>query len=289
MDFFKPKTLEEALTIKSENPDATCLQGGTDLMVEINFDRKRPVALLDLSSIPQLRDWTLDGNSIRLGSGVTYTRIIQELAHELPGLALASRTVGSLQIRNRGGVGGNLGSASPAGDSHPALLATGATVNARSVRGSRGIDINDFYLGPKRNALAPDEIIESISIPCAKGGQQYSKIGTRNAMVIAVASFGIALDHENRRVGSGIGSAGPTPLRALGAETFAAAELDWIGYSVISDSLAEEFGRLVAAAAKPIDDIRGTAEYRRHTLSVIAKRCLTWSWNSGRNAERSTQ
>ena len=289
MEFFKPKTIEEALSIKSENPDATCLQGGTDLMVEINFDRKRPVALLDLSSIPQLREWTVDGNSIRLGSGVTYTRITQELAHELPGLALASRTVGSLQIRNRGGVGGNLGSASPAGDSHPALLATGATINARSVRGSRGIDINDFFLGPKRNALAPDEIIESISIPCAKGGQQYSKIGTRNAMVIAVASFGIALDHENRLVGSGIGSAGPIPLRAHEAESFAAAELDWVGYSAISDSLADEFGRLVAAAAKPIDDIRGTAEYRRHTLSVIAKRCLNWSWNSGRISEGSAQ
>ncbi|MSO25222.1 MAG: xanthine dehydrogenase family protein subunit M [Candidatus Planktophila sp.] len=280
MEFFKPTTLAHALQIKSDYPDALCINGGTDVMVELNFDRKRPETLLDLSAIAELNQWSQMGDEICLGAGVSYTRIYTELHHQLPGLAMASRTVGSLQIRNRGGVGGNLGSASPAGDAHPALLATGARVNVASVKGIRTIDINDFFIGPKKNAMRPDEIITSVLIPKARGGQQYSKIGTRNAMVIAVCSFGIAIDATAKSVGTGIGSAGPTPLRALDAEKFAAAQLDWKGRSEVSAQMMKEFGALVAAAAKPIDDVRGTAAYRRHSLAIIAGRCLKWAWSS---------
>src|SRR4051812_46339517 len=132
MDFLRPLTWAEALAMKAERPDATPIQGGTDVMVEINLDKGRPAALLDLNGVAELAEWSRDDGSVRLGAGVTYARLIDELAAELPGLAQASRTVGSPQIRNRGTVAGNLGAASPAGDSHPALLATGAEVEAAS-------------------------------------------------------------------------------------------------------------------------------------------------------------
>lgn len=280
MDFFRPTSLIDALKLKSAHPLALCINGGTDVMVELNFDRKRPETLLDLSAVTELNQWSEAGESIVLGAGVSYSRIQAELATELPGLAMASRTVGSLQIRNRGGVGGNLGSASPAGDAHPALLATGATVNVSSVGGNRSIDIHDFFIGPKKSALAPDELITSITIPKARGGQQYSKIGTRNAMVIAVCSFGLAIDATARTVGTGIGSAGPTPLRAADAEAFAASHLDWETGTAPSVELLKEFGALVSAASRPIDDIRGTAAYRRHTLAIISARSLKWAWKS---------
>jgi CO/xanthine dehydrogenase FAD-binding subunit len=281
MEYFIATSLNEALEIKNAHPDATCVQGGTDVMVEINLDHRRPTALLDLSRIPELREWSRLNGHVRLGSGVPYTEIENALADSLPGLAMASRTVGSLQIRNKGGVGGNLGTASPAGDAHPSLLSTGATVHVASVDGTRSIDINDFFIGPKRNSLAPNELITAVDVPVAKGGQQYSKIGTRNAMVIAVAAFGIALNRDERTIGTGIGSAGPTPLRAPEAEALAG-DLPWDTGADIPAAIAEEFGKRVAAAARPIDDVRGTAAYRRHTLNVIARRTLVWSWDQTR-------
>jgi CO/xanthine dehydrogenase FAD-binding subunit len=199
----------------------------------------------------------------------------------LPGLAMASRTVGSPQIRNRGTVGGNLGTASPAGDAHPPLLASDALVEVASASGSRRIPAREFFVGPKKNAMRPEELVTAFVIRPAKGGgQQFSKVGTRNAMVIAVCSFAIDIDHERKRVGTGIGSAGPTPLRAPDAEMFAETELDWANRRAPSDATLSRFGELVAAAAKPIDDIRGTAAYRRHALAVMARRCLAWAWAS---------
>jgi CO/xanthine dehydrogenase FAD-binding subunit len=212
------------------------------------------------------------------------------LRTELPGLALASHTVASPQIRNRGGVGGNLGTASPAGDAHPALLAAGAEVEAESVRGSRRIPIDDFYTGVKRNALAPDELIRAVHIKKADGPQQYSKVGTRNAMVIAVCAFGLALHPGTRTVRTGIGSAAPTPVRAKAAEDFLNAALDeggfWDNGKIITPSVAKQFADLCAAACNPIDDVRGTASYRRHAVGVMARRTLTWTWESYRGTAR---
>jgi CO/xanthine dehydrogenase FAD-binding subunit len=192
--------------------------------------------------------------------------------------------VGSPQIRNRGTVGGNLGAASPAGDSHPPLLATGAEIEVASVRGVRAIPAAGFYTGVKRNALAEDELIAAIMIPQATGPQQFSKIGTRNAMVIAVASFCICLNAQDRTVGTGIGSAAPTPRRAADAELFLTGALDeaglWESRAGLPASLVSEFGEKVKAAASPVDDVRGTAAYRRHGLAVMARRTLTWAWNS---------
>ena len=286
MDFLRPATLAEALTAKAERPDAVPLAGGTDVMVELNFDHRRPDALLDLTRIAELADWTIDGGTVRLGAGVSYTRLITELGEMLPALAMASRTVGSPQIRNRGTVGGNLGAASPAGDTHPVLLATGARVEVASVRGTRMIAADDFYVGVKRHSLAPDELIVAVHLPVATAPQQFAKVGTRNAMVIAVCSFAVALDPERRRAGAAIGSAAPTPRRVRAAEEFLAGALPWDAPAPLRDSVKRRFGELVASASAPIDDVRGTAEYRRHALAVLARRTLGWAWQDYLGSER---
>jgi CO/xanthine dehydrogenase FAD-binding subunit len=271
MEFLQPPTWREALEARAEHPGAVPIWGGTDVMVEMNFARTRPEVLLDLTRVDELSRWEAVDGWVRIGAGVSYTRVIGELGSLLPGLAMASRTVGSPQIRNRGTIGGNLGSSSPAGDALPPLFAAGADIEVESVRGSRRLPVAEFVVGPKQNVLAGDELIAAVWMPVRAGAaQQFAKVGTRNAMVIAVCSF--ALDVSDGRVGTCIGSAGPTPLRALEAEAFAA------GLTELTPPDAARFGELVAAAASPIDDVRGTAAYRRHALSVLARRTLTWAW-----------
>ena len=285
VDFLRPRNWQEALAIKSERPDAVPIAGGTDVMVELNFGHRRPIALLDLTAVGELAGWSEAEGRLRLGAGLTYHRLLTELGDRLPALAMAARTVGSPQIRNRGTVGGNLGSASPAGDAHPPLLATGAEVEVASVRGTRTVPVAEFFTGVKRTVLAPDELIAAVHVSRATGPQQFSKVGTRNAMVIAVCAFSLALHPDRRGVGTGIGSAAPTPLRAVAAEEFLAGELDglWEAPRPLTDAVRARFGELVAAAAAPIDDVRGTADYRRHALSVIARRTLGWAWQEYRD------
>jgi CO/xanthine dehydrogenase FAD-binding subunit len=289
MDFLQPTSWTDALAARAELPDAVAIAGGTDVMVDLNFDRRRPGALLDLGRVAELREWTIEDGWVRLGAGVPYARVIEDLGAQLPGLAMASRTVGSPQIRIRGTVGGNLGSASPAGDAHPPLLAAGAVIEVESAaRGARRIPAAEFYTGVKRNALAPDELIAAVLVPTAAGPQQFCKVGTRNAMVIAVSAFACALHPDRKAVGTGIGSAAPTPRRAPEAEDFLAGELEsaglWDSRGELPETLARAFGERVAAAASPIDDVRGSAAYRRHSLSVMARRAATWAWNDFRKA-----
>jgi CO/xanthine dehydrogenase FAD-binding subunit len=287
VDFLQPTSLREALEAKAERPEALPIAGGTDVMVELNFDRGRPAAILDLTRAAELAVWDRDDGRYRVGAGVTYTRTIDELASALPGLALAARTVGSPQIRNRGTIGGNLGSASPAGDCHPPLLATGAEVELVSVAGTRRLPVRELFTGPKQSVLRAEELIAAVHVPAARGPQQFAKIGTRNAMVIAVCSFALALDPEHRGVGTGIGSAGPTPLRAGQAERFLQDVLDeeglWESRAPLGEAAATRFGELVGDAARPIDDVRGTAAYRVHALGVLARRTLVWAWDEYRN------
>ncbi|MBL1103582.1 xanthine dehydrogenase family protein subunit M [Streptomyces sp. 5-8] len=294
MDFLRPASWEEALAAKAEHPTAVPIAGGTDVMVEINFDHRRPEYLLDLNRIGDLSEWEVGADTVRLGASVPYTQIMENLRAELPGLALASHTVASPQIRNRGGVGGNLGTASPAGDAHPALLAAGAEVEVESAaRGTRLIPIDAFYTGVKRNALQPDELIRAVHVRKADGPQQFSKVGTRNAMVIAVCAFGLALHPVTRTVRTGIGSAAPTPVRAEAAEEFLNAALEeggfWDNGKIITPSVAKRFADLCSAACNPIDDVRGTASYRRHAVGVMARRTLTWTWESYRGTHRTTE
>lgn len=284
MEMVQPGTWADALAAKAASPDLLPIAGGTDVMVELNFGRWRPAGLLDLTRVGELREWSRTDGQVEIGAGVTYAQVVADLGDVLPGLAMASRTVGSPQIRNRGTVGGNLGSASPAGDAHPPLLAAGAVVVVESVRGPRRIPVAEFFTGVKRSALESDELIRAVLVPVATGPEQFAKIGTRNAMVIAVASFGLRLDPGARRVGTGVGSAAPTPRPATEAERFLSDELDatggWDSPAPLAESVTRRFGDLVAAAADPIDDVRGTAAYRSHSLVVLARRTVGWAWDS---------
>jgi CO/xanthine dehydrogenase FAD-binding subunit len=284
VEILAPDTWEEALAMKAAQPDALPIAGGTDVMVELNFDRRRPGAIIDLTRVPELRDWGADNGRLRIGAGVSYTRLIDELGDRLPGLAIAARTVGSPQIRNRGTVGGNLGTASPAGDALPPLFVSDAEVELASTGGTRRVPVTEFVVGPKRTSAREDELIAAFHLPAATGAQQFAKIGTRNAMVIAVCSLSLAVWPERRAVCACIGSAGPTPIRAAEAEAFAGGELDWDGRAPLGDAALARFGELVAQAAAPIDDVRGSAAYRRHALGVLARRTLTWAWEEQRCA-----
>ncbi len=288
MSFIQPTSWSEAIDARAAYPDAVVVAGGTDVMVDINFGRLHPGAIIDLGRVSDLRTWSRRNGRICVGAGVTYHDLITGLAVALPGLAAAARTVGSPPIRNRGTIGGNLGSASPAGDCHPPLLACGAEVEVASLRAVRMIPIADFFLGPKRNALAADELIRSVWVPVAAGPQTFTKVGPRNAMVIAVCSFALAFDTRRRPAGTGIGSAGPTPLRARAAEEFLDAALEragaWDTGAPVDEATVATFGELVVDAARPIDDVRGTAAYRRHALGVIARRSLVSCWEQLRRA-----
>jgi CO/xanthine dehydrogenase FAD-binding subunit len=255
VDVLTPRNLDEALRLKAEQPDAVPIQGGTDLMVELNFDRARPVALLNLNEVAELRGWSRQDGTVRLGSGLTYAEAMEQpLAEALPALAEASRTVGGPQIRNRGTIGGNLGTASPAGDALPPLLVCAAEVQIASVQGERTVPLSEFLLGPKRNVLAEDELILGVSVDASESRQTFMKVGPRNAMVIAVVSLAVRVDSELR---AAFGSAGPVP-------TLVRADL----------GDADSFAQRVAEAASPIDDVRGTALYRRHALRILTRRAL---------------
>jgi CO/xanthine dehydrogenase FAD-binding subunit len=255
MDVLTPRSLEEALQLKAERPEAVPIQGGTDVMVELNFDRARPPALLNLNEVAELRGWSRQNGTLWLGAGLTYAEAMRgPVAELLPALAEASRTVGGPQIRNRGTIGGNLGTASPAGDALPPLLVGGAAVKLASARGERVVALEEFLVGPKRNVLAEDELIAGVSLPARESRETFLKVGPRNAMVIAVVSLALRVDDELR---AAFGSAGPVP-------TLVRAGLDEV----------DSFPQRVAEAASPIDDVRGTAQYRRHALRVLTKRAL---------------
>jgi CO/xanthine dehydrogenase FAD-binding subunit len=285
IEFLQPSSWREALEAKAAHPDAVAIAGGTDVMVDLNFDRGRPPAILDLGRVRELEGFEREDGGLLLGARITYTQVIEWLGELAPGLAIASRTVGSPQIRNRGTIGGNLGSASPAGDCHPPLLASGAEVEVASVAGPRRIPVEEFFTGPKQSALAPEELICAVHLPAAAGPQQFAKIGPRNAMVIAVCAFGLALHPEQRRVGACLGSAAPTPVRAREAEEFIEGVLEWDSREEIGEAALMRFGEMVAMAARPISDVRGTADYRAHAVGVLARRTLKWAWDEYRGGE----
>jgi CO/xanthine dehydrogenase FAD-binding subunit len=258
VEVLTPRSLEEALGMKAGRPEAVPIQGGTDVMIELNFDRSRPAAILNLNEVPELRGWSREDGWLRLGSGLTYAEAMEQgLRESLPALAEASRTVGSPQIRNRGTIGGNLGTASPAGDALPPLLVYGAEIVLASVRGLRTVPVERFLVGPKQNALAEDELILAVRIEPRPWRQTFMKVGPRNAMVIAVVSLALAVDEERGEVRASYGSAGPVAGLVVG-------QLKEAG----------SFAERVARDASPIDDVRGTARYRRHALKVLVQRAL---------------
>jgi CO/xanthine dehydrogenase FAD-binding subunit len=258
MEVLTPRSLEEALRLKAAHPGAVPVQGGTDVLVELNFDRARPETLLNLNEVQELRGIVRENGSLRLGAGLTYTDAMEApLRESLPALAEASRTVGSPQIRNRGTIGGNLGTASPAGDALPPLLVEGAEVELASVRRVRRLPLEEFLVGPKENALAEDELIVAVRVSPSGQPQTFMKVGPRNAMVISVCSLALVVDRDREELRAAFGSASPVPLLVT-------APLDRTG----------EFPERVAAATSPIDDVRGSAAYRRHALRVLTRRAL---------------
>jgi CO/xanthine dehydrogenase FAD-binding subunit len=286
VEFVQPSGWPEALAARAGRPDALPVAGGTDVLVDLNFGRVHPPAVLDLGRVLRPDEAGPADGWLRLGAGVTY----HQLTRLLPGSALAqaARTVGSPQIRYRGTVGGNLGTASPAGDAHPPLLAAGAEVELASVRGTRRVPAGEFFTGPKRTVLAADELIAAVYLPRDRGPEQFAKVGVRNAMVIAVCSLALALRPGQRRVGTGIGSAGPVPLAARDAEQFLegvlAEEGLWEAPRPLPGPVRARFADLVASAARPVDDLRGSAAYRVHALRVLAGRLLDRVWAQYREA-----
>jgi CO/xanthine dehydrogenase FAD-binding subunit len=253
-------SLADACAALADDPDVQVLAGGTDFMVEVNHGRRRPGSVVAVASVPELAGWTRDGDRLRLGAGLTYTELGRDdLAVLAPALADAARTVGSPQIRNAGTIGGNLATASPAGDLLPVLVALDATVHLRSATGARDVSVTDFLTGVKQTALAPAELIEAVTIPVARGPQHYLKVGTRNAMVIAVASLALIVDTVAGSATVGLGSVGPTPLRVS---------------ATIEEAQDPGFPARVAEAARPIDDHRSSAAYRRHAVAVLAERAV---------------
>src|SRR3954470_21518997 len=257
MEVLTPRSLAEALRAKAARPDAVAIEGGTDVMVELNFDRRRPEALLNLNEVPELEGWRRENGRLRLGAGLTYTQAMRDLRTALPALAEASRSVGSPQIRNRGTIGGNLGTASPAGDALPPLLVEDAEVELVATRGTRRVALREFLVGPKRNALAEDELIAAVYVEASGAPQTFMKVGPRNAMVIAVCSLALVVDRERDEIRASFGSAGPVA-----------------GLVVAPLSDVDDFPVRLADAASPIDDVRGTAAYRRHALRVLTRRAI---------------
>jgi CO/xanthine dehydrogenase FAD-binding subunit len=257
-------------------------------MPGINRTENLPEALLDLGRVDEIQQWSSDREFVRVGAGVTYGRIIDELGGRLPGLAMASRTIGSRQIRGRATIGGGLGLAAPEGDLHPPLLAAGAVVEVESVRGVRRIPVADFYADGTGSVLATDELVAAVLVPCSAGPQHFTKVGGRSAMAVSVVSFALFLDVARRRVGSGIGAAAPTPMPAKAATDFLDGELAaaeaWDKPAELAGSLVDRFCRLVADAASPRTDVRGTSEYRGIALAVLARRSLVHVWSAYQEA-----
>lgn len=270
-----PATLDEALALLRDEPDTQVLAGGTDLMVEVNAGHRRPTSVLSLRNVRELRERRLVGDTLVLGACATYADLAaDDVATVAPALTAAARTVGSPQIRNAGTLGGNVGTASPAGDTLPVLAALDAKIRLASTAGTRTLAWDELIVGVKRTARRPDELIVAVEVPVLDSRQDYLKVGTRNAMVISVAGLALVVDFGGRTVRCALGSVGPVPLRAREAETWVAQHIDWDARAMPDPRTAETFGTMVADASRPIDDHRSTADYRRHAVRVLAQRAL---------------
>ena len=275
------KSVEDAVSALRDHPDARLIQGGTDLMVEINFNHVKPTTMISIRDIESLKTISQQNDGvIRIGSGVPYSQLEQEpIRSVVPALAQASRTVGSPQIRAAGTLGGNLGTCSPAGDTLPVMFALDAKIHLQSASDTREVAIHDFMIGVKKNIRQQDEIITAVDFPIIHGWQGYSKVGVRNAMVISVASACLAADHSEGTVRLALGSVGPTIIRCREAESWLRSVTSLQQHVKIPAEMAKEFGRRAAKECSPIDDHRSTAEYRRHAISVLATRLLVKAYS----------
>lgn len=265
---FHPTSLVEAIGILGDRPDLRVLNGGTDVMVGVNAGTATVGGWLNLRRVPELDRIERTEHGLRIGSGVTFARIERELVDEAPALAMAARTVGSRQIRSVGTLGGNLATGSPAGDSLPPLLVYDTEVELVSRNASRIVPLVDFLLGPKRTALAAGELVAAVVLRDPGGSQHFAKVGTRNAMVISISSLAARLDPSRGVARVAAGSVGPTALLLEAAHA-----------ALLQRDGAEAFARAVGETVSPIDDHRATAEYRRTSVTVLARRTHDLLWD----------
>lgn len=259
MQAHHPTTLDEAVAAVASG--ARPLAGGTDLMVETNFGHTRPGHVVGLRRVEELREW--EGR--RIGAAVTWRRLEDRGPRAL---AQAARTVGSPQIRNAGTIGGNLATASPAGDGHPFLAAVDASIELRSPGGTRQILWDEFFTGVKQTSMATDEMISAVVLPDdLPDRHEFAKVGVRNAMVISTVCA-VVSRRDDGRTTVALGSVAPTPVRARRAEEM----ISSVARPSTSD--LDEFVRLVSAEIRPITDHRSTEEYRRHAAGVLCRRLL---------------
>lgn len=277
-EYAAPIHAEQVLQLLAgKNGDARILAGGTDLLVQLREGRRKAKLVIDIKNIPELTQVTLDPeHGLRIGAAASCSQICSDsnVRKHYPGLVDAIRLIGGVQIQNRASVGGNLCNASPAADSIPALIVHEAVCNIAGPNGARTLPVGDFCIAPGKNALQPGEFLSSIGVPIPKQrfGANYLRFIPRNEMDIAVVGAGasVVLDADGKRFVSAriaLGAVAPTPLPASEAGAFLA------GKAVTRENV-KEAARMAQAIAKPITDLRGTAEHRRHLCAVLVERAL---------------
>lgn len=272
---YSPRTLAEAYVALAERGGAVkIIAGGTDLMVLMNAHLLDARDLLDIWRVDELRGITDEGGAIRIGSLTTFTQLIRSplVREHIPALVAASRTIGAIQIQNRGTIGGNVVNASPAGDSLPVLAAYDAELEVGSARGVRHIEYNKFYTGYRRTTLAPDELVIAIRIPKLKGDEQdfFWKVGTRRAQAISKTVMAAKAKVMNRVIESiaiGVGSVAPTVIRASQTETLLAG-------ATITPEVIEQAKQTIAGEVTPITDLRSNEHYRRTVAGNVLVKFL---------------
>lgn len=268
-----PKTLGEVFSLLSERGRAVrIIAGGTDLMVLMNAHLLETEEFLDIWGINELRGIEDEGNALRIGALTTYTQLIKSelIQRHAPSLVAASRTIGAIQIQNRGTIGGNIVNASPAGDSLPVLAAYDAEVEVGSARGTRRVPFNQFYTGYRRSVLEPYELVLAVLIPKLPQGEVdfFWKVGTRRAQAISKTVMACKARINNQNINSisiAVGSVAPTVVRALQTERL-------LTGAAITPALLDEARKTIAEEISPITDLRSTEHYRRTvTGNVLAK------------------
>lgn len=274
-----PPNLQAVLMqIASERGRHALIAGGTELMVALNTGRLAPRSLISIQHLRELRFIRVAADAVHIGAATTFTDIRRDeiIARELPMLVQAASWTGSIANQNRGTLGGNICNASPAADTPPALLAYDASLTLLSIRGERTIPYSRFHLGYKKIALEPDEILYSVSVPRAYAGwrQYIRKVGTRNAQAIsktALAAVALVRGNEIDQIRVGAASLADRPLRCVGAEDAVR------GRSLEKADIENTVRRgraALAREARPIDDIRSTAMYRRVVAANLLEEFL---------------
>jgi CO/xanthine dehydrogenase FAD-binding subunit len=267
----RPTTLSEAVEACAERPELRPVAGGTDLMVDVNFGRTELAGVLDLTAVAELRGIDRDDRWIRIGAAHPMADIADRLA-DVTALAGAVVTVGSPQIRSRATLGGNMATASPAGDSLPALLVHDAEVEVASATGTRRTSLDDLLVSPGQTTLAADELIVSVHLPRTAWRSRFAKVGTRNAMVIATCSVAVAVNTDTGAGRIAAGAVAPTARRLPRAEAVLE-ELASAGAAPARAAL-DDLEDAVRDDIAPIDDHRSTAAYRSHATSTLVRRLV---------------